>query len=147
MANATYDAWKQELLGDAGGPGHGTTDFEADNFKMILLDAADHTTNTATDADHANLTAGGIVATSANMTSMAVTIAAGTATVDCADFTWSAVTGDQSEEVVFYKDSGVVSHFAPHHQLRHLRVWDAGHTERWRHQRHGQRERHLHDVT
>jgi len=107
MANATYDAWKQELLGDAGGPGHGTTDFEADNFKMILLDAADHTTNTATDADHANLTAGGIVATSANMTSMAVTIAAGTATVDCADFTWSAVTGDQSEEVVFYKDSGV----------------------------------------
>ncbi len=107
MANATYDGWKLEMLGDAGGPGHGTTDFEADNFRMILLDAADHTTNTAADFDHADLTGAGIVATSANLTGGAVTITTGTATVDFADFTWSAVTGDVSEEVVFYEWSGV----------------------------------------
>lgn len=107
MANATYDGWKLELLGDAAGPGHGTTDFEADNFRMILLDAADHTTDTAADFDHADLTSGAIVATSGNLASGSVTIASGTATVDFADFTWSAVTGDAAEEVVFYKWSGV----------------------------------------
>lgn len=109
MANALFDAFKQEAMGDAGGPGHGAIDFEADNIKALLVDTADYTVNTATHQDHANVTGAGIVATSGNLTNGAVTMASGTLTVDFDDFTWSTVTGDQAEAVVFYKDSGVSS--------------------------------------
>ena len=107
MANATYDAFKQEALGDAAGPGHGVIDFEADNLKALLVDNADYTVNLGTHADHADVTAAGIEATSGNLANVAVTTpSARKFRVDCDDWTWTSVSGDQCESVIVYKDSG-----------------------------------------
>lgn len=106
MANNFYDAFRQEQFGDAAGPGHGAVDFEADTLKVLLVDSADYTVALATDQDHADVTAGGIVATSGALSGKAITIATNQATFDHTDVTWSAVSGDQSELVVYYKDSG-----------------------------------------
>jgi len=108
MANSLYDAYKQEALGDAAGPGHGTVDWEGDNIKALLVDTADYTVNTATHADHDDVTGvpAAVVATSGNLANVSVGMSAGTATVDCDDWTWSTVTGDQAEAVIIYKDSG-----------------------------------------
>ncbi len=106
MANSFFDCFKQEMLGDAAGPGHGPVDFEADNIVCSLMDSADYTVATTTDQDQVDLTDLGIVATSGTLAGGAVTMSGGTATVDFTDFTFSTVTGDQSELLVFYKNSG-----------------------------------------
>jgi hypothetical protein len=108
MANSLFLAYKQEQLGDAAGPGHGAVDWEADTIKVILFDAADDTIAVNTDADLADLVAGGIVAT-ATLAGKAVTTSSNTCTVDASDVTFTSVTGDQSEQIVIYKDSGVGS--------------------------------------
>lgn len=107
MANAFYECYKQEALGDAAGPGHGTVDWEADNIKASLMDNADYTVNLVTDQDEFDLPDTGIVAESGNLANITVAVSSGTATVDCDDWTWSAVSGDQSESVVIWKDSAV----------------------------------------
>ena len=63
MANNFYDCFRQEMLGDSAGPGHGTVDFEADNIKASLMDTGDYTVNLATHQDQVDLTDSGIVAT------------------------------------------------------------------------------------
>ncbi|HMT18558.1 MAG TPA: hypothetical protein PKD15_00820 [Candidatus Saccharibacteria bacterium] len=95
MANALYTLGKQGIL-------DGTIDVDTDNIKAVLVDAADYSPNTATDNDLADITAGGRVATSANLT---VSVSGGT--VDASDFSFTTVTGDQSEYIVIYQDTGV----------------------------------------
>jgi hypothetical protein len=98
MANALYDLGREGFL-------DGTIDWDTDNIKVVLVDAADYTVNLAADNDLADIIAGGRVATSANLTSKTVT--AGVA--DAADVTFSTVTGDVSEALVIYQDTGVES--------------------------------------
>lgn len=98
MANALYDLGRQGFL-------DGSIDWDTDNIKVVLVDAADYTVNLATDNDLADIIAGARVATSNNLTSKTVT--AGVA--DAADVTFTAVTGDVSEALVIYQDSGVES--------------------------------------
>lgn len=94
MANALYDNGKEAIL-------NGSVDLDTDNIKAVLVDTADYTVNLSTDDFLDDIAVGGRVATSANLT---VTVTNGT--VDAADFTFTSVTGDQSEAIVIYKDTG-----------------------------------------
>jgi len=96
MANALYDKGREGFL-------DGSIDWDTDDIKVVLIDAADYVVNLATDEDLADVTAAGRVATSGNLASKTVT--AGVADAD--DITLSAVTGDQSEALVIYQDTGV----------------------------------------
>jgi hypothetical protein len=97
MANAWYAKGKQHLL-------DGDIDISADTIKAVLVDGADYTPNLATDDALDDIPSGGRVATG--------TLASKTTTdgvFDAADLTLTAVTGDPSEYVAIYKDSGVAS--------------------------------------
>src|SRR3972149_6904792 len=83
VANALYDFGRQGFL-------EGTIDWDTDTIKIILIDAADYTKDLV---NHDNLND--------------VPVAAGVA--DANNVTWSAVSGDQSEQIIGYKDSGVES--------------------------------------
>lgn len=96
MANQFYPNGKEHLLA-------GDIDWDADTIKVVLVDTADYTYNSADDALD-DIAAGGRVATA---TLASKTNADGL--IDAADVTFSAVSGDQSEALVIYKDSGVES--------------------------------------
>jgi hypothetical protein len=98
MANALYDAGREGFLG-------GTIDWDTNNIRVTLVDAADYTRNLGTDNAYNDVIALGRVATSSNLSSK--TITAGVA--DAADITYTAVSGDQSEYLVGWADSGVES--------------------------------------
>ena len=95
MANALYDKGREGFLG-------GSNDWDTNNIKIVLVDAADYTKDLAVHDNLDDVAAGGRVATSANLT--AKTITDGVA--DAADVTFSSVTGDQSEQIIGYEDSG-----------------------------------------
>lgn len=97
MVNAIYPLYKQALL-DA----DANVDLVAGDVKAVLVDLADYTYSAAHDFLN-DVPAGARVATSANLTGKSVT----NGTFDCDNFTWTAVTGDQSEAVIFYIDTGV----------------------------------------
>lgn len=105
MANSLYLAYKQELLGDAAGSGHGVVNWETATIKQILADSADYTANVNTNQDLVDVPAAARVST-ATLAGKTVTVASNTATIDATDATHTAVTGDQSEVLVIYKDSG-----------------------------------------
>ena len=87
MANALYDKGREGFL-------DGSIDWDTDNIKVVLVDAADYTVNLTADDFLDDIAVGGRAATSANLTSK--TVAAGVA--DAADVTFSAVSGDVSED-------------------------------------------------
>lgn len=96
MANALYDKGREGFL-------DGSIDFDTNNIKIMLIDEADDTIDLALDEDLADRIAASRVATSGNLASKTVT--AGVA--DAADVTFSAVTGDPSESIDMYQDTGV----------------------------------------
>jgi hypothetical protein len=93
MANALYPIFKQRLLDKA-------LDLDSDTIKAILVDAGDYTYSSAHD-DLADVAGAGIVSTSGALGSP--TIALGV--FDTADFSFTAVTGDQSEDIILYDDT------------------------------------------
>lgn len=101
-----FQAYKQVQLGDAAVTGFSMVNWESDTITAVLYDSADDTINVNTDQDLADFLAAGRVAT-ANLANKAVTAATGTATVDADDTTFTTVTGDQSEQVILYKNTGV----------------------------------------
>ena len=98
MANALYDKGRENFL-------NGNIDWTADNIKVVLVDAADYTVDLVNHDFLDDIAVGGRVATSGNLSSKTST--AGVA--DAADVTFSSVTGDQSEALVIYRDSGTAS--------------------------------------
>jgi hypothetical protein len=96
MANGLYDKGREGFLA-------GDIDWDADAIKLMLIDEADDTPDLAVDEDLADRTAGARVATSGNLASKTTT--AGVA--DAADVTLSSVTGDQSESIDIFQDTGV----------------------------------------
>lgn len=98
MANGLYANAKQLFL-------QADIDWAADDIKCVLVDTASYTVNLATDNYLDDISVGERVATSGNLASKTTT--GGVA--DAADVTFSAVTGDQSEALVIYKDTGVAS--------------------------------------
>lgn len=98
MANAMYDLGREGFLG-------GDIDWDANTIKVTLIDAADYTKDLAAHDFYNDVTAGGRVATSGALASKTKT--AGVA--DAADITFSAVTGDVSEQLIIWADSTVES--------------------------------------
>lgn len=96
MANALYAKGRESFL-------KGEISWSADNIKTVLVDTATYTVDLANHQFLSDIPAGERVATSANLT--AKTTTAGTA--DAADVTFASVTGDQSEALVVYQDTGV----------------------------------------
>ena len=97
MASALYDAGREGFLA-------GALDWDAHNIKVTLVDNADYTVNLATHDfyDDVVATPAAAVAVSGNLASKTTT--AGVA--DAADITFTAVTGDPSESLVVWRDSG-----------------------------------------
>lgn len=94
MANALYDLGREKFL-------TGDIAWDTDDIKVALVDTGTYTVNLATHEFHSDLS--GIVATSGNLSSKTTT--AGVA--DAADVTLSSVSGNQSEALVIFKDTGV----------------------------------------
>ena len=76
-------------------------DLLVDDLKVALIDTADETYNAA-DEFLADITGAGIVATSANLTGKTTT----DGVFDADNTTLVSVTGDQSEAMILYKDTG-----------------------------------------
>lgn len=98
MANALYDKGRESFL-------KGEISWDTDNIKAVLVDTATYTVDLVNHQFLSDIPAGERVATSGNLTSPTTT--AGVA--DAADITFSAVTGDQSEALVLYKDTTVAT--------------------------------------
>src|SRR4051812_16389599 len=95
MSNGMYAKGLQKFL-------EGGIAYLTDNIKCVLVDAADYTVNLATHEFLSDIAVVARVATSGNLISKTST--GGVA--DAADIVFTAVTGDQSEALVIYKDTG-----------------------------------------
>ena len=98
MADALYGLGRQKIL-------EGSIAILTDNIKVVLVDLADYTLSIDVDDFLDDIPAGARVATSSNFTSKTSTLGV----FDADNITFSAVSGDQSEALVIYKDSGVAS--------------------------------------
>lgn len=95
MANALYGKGRQKFL-------DGDIDWSAHDIKCVLVDAADYTVSIDSHEFLSDIAVGARVATSGNLASKTATLGV----ADAADVTFSAVTGDQSEALVIYRDTG-----------------------------------------
>jgi hypothetical protein len=96
MANVIYDLGRESFL-------KGEISWDADNIVTVLVDLADYTANLATDQFITSVPAGARVAVSGNLASKTTT----DGSADAADVTFSSVTGDISEALVIYQNTGV----------------------------------------
>jgi hypothetical protein len=94
MATTLYDKGREGFL-------DGSIDWDTNDIRIILVDAADYTFSQAHD-NLDDIPAGARVATSGALASK--TVASGVA--DAADVTLTAVTGDPAEAIVIYKHTG-----------------------------------------
>lgn len=97
MANAKYTTFTQRLLNKE-------ISCAADIIKASLIDSADYTFSAAHDeysGASRDVALAAIVSESPQLTSP--TIVAGV--FDTGDFTWTAVTGDQSEAIILWDDT------------------------------------------
>lgn len=96
MANALYDLGRESFL-------RGEISWNTDDIKCVLVDLADYTPDLATDQFLSDVPVAARVATSPNFASKTTT----DGVADAADATFTTVTGDQSEALVIYQDTGV----------------------------------------
>lgn len=96
MANALYDTGRNAFL-------TGDVDWLVDTIEVQLVDTADYVVDLAAHDFLADVPAAARVGTAVALTGK--TAVAGVA--DAADVTIPGVTGDQSEALVIYKDTGV----------------------------------------
>ena len=94
MANAIYPLYKEALI-----TGSSNISLSAGDIKAVLVDTGTYT-YAGTDQFLDDLS--GVTSTSGNMASK--TVASGV--FDCADFAFSSVSGDESEAIIFYIDTG-----------------------------------------
>ena len=94
MANALYNKGREAFMS-------GSINMSSDTIKVVLVDSADYTVNLATHQFFSSVAGAGVVAT-ATLASKTVT----DGIFDAADVTFTSVTGDPSEALVIYKDTG-----------------------------------------
>jgi hypothetical protein len=99
MASTWYPLFKEALLTGATNSNPSTG-----NVKVVLVDSADYTYS-ATHQFLSDVTSAGRVATSGNLTTKSFTAGV----FDADDVTFTAVTGDQSEALVIYIDTGTAT--------------------------------------
>ncbi len=109
MGNAVFTAWKQLMLGDGAitGPTLPTPDGSA-TITIALIDTADDTAVPNTDQDLADIVGAAIVASGA-LASVTVVASGANVTLDAADKTLTAVTGDAAENMLIYNNTGTGS--------------------------------------
>ena len=98
MANSLFDAGRENILG-------GDIDWDANTIKLVFVDHADDTPLPASDVALSDILAAARVATSGAFTGKTKT----NGVADADDVTVAAVSGDQFESIVIYKDTGVES--------------------------------------
>jgi hypothetical protein len=98
MANALYGIGRQGFL-------DGSLDWDTQEIRILLVDNADYTVNIDVDNALDDVPGAGRVAESDALASKTVTLGV----ADAADKTWSAVSGDVSESIVGFFESGVES--------------------------------------
>ena len=94
-----YNPFKDQLLSNAT-----AIDMDADVIKATLIDSADYTFSAAHDeysGGSTDVPTAAKVAESGTLTSPTTT----NGTFDTADFTWTAVSGDQSEAIILWDDT------------------------------------------
>jgi hypothetical protein len=101
MANALYNNYKNQLLG---GGSHGMVNLSSDTISVYLIDTANYTVNLGSNNNASQIGASAKVATATLGSKTVGTVAPGV--FDAADTTFTAVSGDQSEALVIWKDSG-----------------------------------------
>lgn len=100
MSNVIYTNFRNAALG---GGSLGPIDMDSDTIKVILGDSADYTFSAA----HTNLSQLASAARVSTATLSGKTVGTvGTGVFDSDDPTFTSVTGDQSEFIVLYKDTG-----------------------------------------
>lgn len=102
MANALFDSYRNQLVGNSA---TAPADWNADTIKAALIDAGTTTPNVATH-DFWDDLVGAIVGSAVTLSGVTYPSAG---TVDCADFTFTAVTGASAENLVLFKSTGVNS--------------------------------------
>lgn len=95
MANSFYDFGRESFV-------NADIDYLVANIKIALIDEADDTIDLAADDFWNDRAGAAIVATSGNLASKTSTAGV----LDAADVTFSTVTGDQSESIDMYEDTG-----------------------------------------
>lgn len=95
MANALYDKARQAFL-------DGDLDWGANTIKVYLIDTADYTVNLATDDFADDIAGAAKVATSGALANKTVT----NGVADADDITFTTVSGDPSEALVIWQDTG-----------------------------------------
>jgi len=99
MANLIYPKYKEALI-----QGGANIALSSGNVKTVLIDLADYSYS-ATHQFLSDVAGAGRVATSANMTNKTTT----NGLFDADDVAFSSVTGDQSEALIIYIDTGTES--------------------------------------
>jgi len=98
VSNQLYDKGRQKFL-------EGNIAILTDAIKIVLVDSADYTADLVNHDFLDDIPAGGRVATSGNLAGKTST----DGVFDATDVTLTAVTGDPSEYIIGYKDTGVAS--------------------------------------
>jgi hypothetical protein len=98
VANALYDKGREGFI-------DGSIDWDTNDIRIILIDEADDTIDLATDDNLDDRAAGSRVATSGALTTKTAT----NGVADADDVTFSTVTGDPSESIDGYKNTGTES--------------------------------------
>lgn len=104
MANALFTAFRNGILG-----AHATrVDFDADTFSAFFVDHADDTPVIATDDFADDILAAAQVPAFASAPALSsITVGSvGAGVVDAADLVFTSLSGDQSESLVLFKDTG-----------------------------------------
>jgi hypothetical protein len=103
MPSVLYPRFKQALL-------NADLDVMADNLRVVLVDVADYVYSDAHDFLD-DVPAAARVATSPIMTGKSAAGPAGTTpgVFDAADVTFTGVTGDPSEALIIYRDTGTAA--------------------------------------
>lgn len=95
MANALYDKGREAFL-------TGGINWTSDTIKVVLVDAADYTVNIATHDFLDDIPSGARIATSGALAGKTAT----DGVADADDLVFTAVSGDQFEAFVIFKDTG-----------------------------------------
>ncbi len=98
MANALYGLGRQGFL-------NGSLDWDTQEIRILLVDNADYTVSIDVDNALDDVPGAGRVAESDALASKTVTLGV----ADAADKTWSAVSGDVSESIVGFYETGTES--------------------------------------
>jgi hypothetical protein len=84
--------------------GTNNVDFANDTIKATLIDSADYVADKDADDFYDDVTGAGRISTG-TLTTVSVTPGVATITIDADDLTLTAVTGDEAEAVVIWKDT------------------------------------------